>query len=65
MITLTCVDGRKLYLEAKSIAEVLEASTSSQWHGIRSYVKTFEGRIFEVRERSEDIVREWRRQEML
>lgn len=50
MIQLSDQDGRTILLHPEAIAQVTEAGTSSQWHGIRAYVKTFDGRTLEVRE---------------
>jgi hypothetical protein len=38
-----------------AIARITEAATSSQWHGIRSYVKLFDGQTLEVSEPLEQI----------
>lgn len=56
MIKLTDMDGRAHYLHRDAIAKVTEAGTSSAWHGIRAYVKTFDGKILEVREYPAEIV---------
>lgn len=58
MITLTGINGNKHYLAPSSVASVTEAGASSQWHGIRAYVKTFDGQTIEVREEASDIARE-------
>lgn len=38
-----------------AIACITEASTSSQWHGIRAYVKLFDGKVIEVCETMDHI----------
>lgn len=50
MIQLSDFNGQTILLHPDAIAQVTEAGTSSQWHGIRAYVKTFDGRTLEVRE---------------
>ncbi len=56
MIKLNNSYGQKVFLAPSAVAEVLEAGASSQWHGIRAYVRTFDGRTIEVRESASDIV---------
>lgn len=65
MINLSTVDGKNVFIAPAAIAEVQEAGTSSQWHGIRAYVRTFDGRTIEVRETAQDIARDIRRAEMM
>jgi len=60
MIELRCIDGRKHYLAPSAIARVTEAGASSQWHGVRSIVRTFEGETLEVSETPEQIARQVR-----
>ena len=50
MIELTDINGRKHALHPDAIARVIEAGTSSQWHGINCYIKTFDGDTIEARE---------------
>ncbi len=57
MIELNNTYGQKVFLAPSAIAEVLEAGASSQWHGIRAYVRTFDGRTIEVQESASDIAR--------
>lgn len=49
-------NGKVVYLAAAAIAQVTEAGVSSQWHGIRSYIKTFDGRTVECEETASQIV---------
>lgn len=56
MIELHAPDGRKMYLARAAVAQVTEAGTSSQWHGIRSVVRALDGRAIEVRETVEEII---------
>ena len=56
MIVLNNTYGNKVYLAPSAIAEILEAGASSQWYGIRAYVRTFDGRTIEVRETAAEIV---------
>ena len=55
MIRLTDINGRTQYLAPQSIARITEAGASSQWHGIRSFVRTSDGKIIEVRETADEI----------
>jgi uncharacterized protein YlzI (FlbEa/FlbD family) len=55
MIELNNTYGQKVFLAPSAIAEILEAGTSSQWHGIRAYVRTFDGRTIEVKESAQEI----------
>lgn len=55
MIEVNNTYGQKVYLSPSAIAEILEAGTASQWHGIRAYIRTFDGRTIEVRESASDI----------
>lgn len=47
MIEITSYTQRKYLLHPDSIAVIMEASTSSYWHGVRSIVKLFDGVIIE------------------
>ena len=42
MIEITKPSGEKVWLANAAIASVETAGTSSQWHGICSYVTTFD-----------------------
>ena len=57
MIKLTDAEGRATYLAPDAIAQITEACTSSQWHGIRCYMKTFDGKTIEARETVDEV---WR-----
>ncbi len=50
MIEVTCSNGRKHLLNPEGIVSVSEASTSSQWHGIRSYIVTMHGKTIECQQ---------------
>lgn len=50
MIRITSPNGQAHYLAAAAIAQVTEGGPSSQWHGIKAYVKTFDGRTIEAQE---------------
>lgn len=56
MIALHDTEGRAIYLAPAAIAQINEAGASSQWHGIRAYVKTFDGKTLEVRETAREIL---------
>ena len=55
MIQVTNIYGKKVFLAPSAIAEIIEAAASSQWHGIRAYIRTFDGRTIEVRESVDEI----------
>lgn len=55
MIRLTDVNGQTHYLAEATVARISEAGVSSQWHGIRSFVRTSDGKIIEVRETAHEI----------
>lgn len=63
MIRITTNDGRHIYLDLRAIASIEEAGTSSQWHGIRSYVTTFDGKTIETEDHASDIVKRMDAQE--
>ena len=56
MIKITNPEGVVTYLHPDAIASITEAGPSSQWHGIRCIVKTFDGKIIECRESADDVV---------
>lgn len=58
MIEITKPSGEKVWLANAAIASVETAGTSSQWHGIRSYVTTFDRKVIEARETYEEIVKQ-------
>lgn len=60
MIKLTGYNGRVRYLAPAAIASVTEAAVSSQWHGIRAIVRTFDGQTLEVRDTPEEIAKQVR-----
>ncbi len=47
MIEIRDYKGISHYVARDAIATVTVAATSSQWHGIRAYVKLFDGSIIE------------------
>lgn len=55
MIRLTERDGQAHYLAPQNIARVTEAGVSSRWHGIRAYVRTYDGVTIEASEEAEHI----------
>lgn len=58
MITLTDYNGKRHYLHKDAIARVTEAGTSSQWHGIRSVVKCFDGQVIECSDTAQAIAQQ-------
>lgn len=57
MIKLTQYNGGAVYLAPDAIARITEAGVSSQWHGIRSIVTTFDKQTLEVQDRADDIAK--------
>ncbi|PTT21851.1 hypothetical protein DBR12_05375 [Acidovorax sp. HMWF029] len=55
MIRLIDINGLTHYLAPQSIASIVEAGASSQWHGIRAYVRTTNGKTIEARETADQI----------
>ncbi|MDQ0035890.1 hypothetical protein J2W30_003663 [Variovorax boronicumulans] len=55
MIRVFDSNSNEVYLAAEAIASVVQAGASSQWHGIRSFVKTFDGRTIEAQETASEI----------
>jgi uncharacterized protein YlzI (FlbEa/FlbD family) len=55
MIQITDMDGRSHYLHANAIARIVQAGPN--WHGIRSYVKTFDGQTIEAQEEADELFR--------
>ena len=47
--------GTVQYVAPSAIARVVEAGESSQWHGIRSFVKTVDGATLECSETAHEI----------
>ncbi|MFM5576919.1 hypothetical protein ACET8O_20390 [Aeromonas veronii] len=55
MITVTDTNKQTHHLALDAIAQVSEASLASRWHGVRTYIKTFEGVELMVLEDHEQI----------
>lgn len=55
MVKITDINGSTVYLAHSAIASVTEAGAASQWHGIRSFVRTFDGKTLEARETADTI----------
>ena len=55
MIEVTDSNGRKHLLNPDAIVRVSEAETSSQWHGIRSYIETMHGRTIECQQSVQEV----------
>lgn len=55
MIKIFDYRGKAHYLAPSAIASLTEASTSSQWHGIRCIIKCFDGSVIEANQ-SADII---------
>lgn len=50
LLTLTDMNGRKHHFAPTAIAQVSEVPPNAAWHGIRAFVRTFDGRTLEVQE---------------
>lgn len=57
MIRITDINGRQHLLHKDAIARLTEGGPSSQWHGIRTYVRTFDGTVIEAQETLSEIER--------
>lgn len=55
MIRLSLSSGRDVFLAAENISSIRETESSSQWHGIRAVVKTFDGQALEVGDTAKEI----------
>lgn len=47
MIEVRTPSGRLEYIHPNAIARISVASTSNQWHGIHSIIRTFDGAVIE------------------
>jgi hypothetical protein len=48
MVKIIDYNGKTHYVAADAVAKISEAGVSSQWHGIRSIVKCFDGTVIEA-----------------
>lgn len=55
LIQIEDFNGRRQYVSAGAIAQITEAGASSQWHGIRSIVRLFDGRVIESRDSADEL----------
>jgi hypothetical protein len=55
MIKITDINGHAHYLAPEAIARVTQTGTSSQWHGIRAIVRTFDLQNIEAQESADEI----------
>lgn len=55
MIKLTLSRGGQVAVNPLAISDVIDAAVSSKWHGINCYVRTHDGRSFEVLETFERV----------
>ena len=56
MIKVTHPSGQASYLAASAIVSITDAGASSQWHGIKSYVKLFDSKVLECQETAAEII---------
>lgn len=57
MIEVTSPNGTKHLIAVSAIVSVTEGQASSQWHGIKAYLKLANGATVECRESYEEITR--------
>lgn len=57
MIRVTDINGLDVYMAARNVASVNEAGQSSQWYGIRSIVRTFDGAVIECQQEARHVAR--------
>ena len=50
MIKLTDSSGYDVYLAPQNISMINDTAMASQWHGIRSIVRTFDGAVIECQQ---------------
>lgn len=55
MIEVTDRNGRVHLLNPDGIVRVEEAGASSQWHGIRSHIKTTDGAVIECQQTIQEL----------
>lgn len=55
MIEVTDRNGRAHLLNPNGIIRIEEAGASSQWHGIRSHIKTTDGAIIESQQTLQEV----------
>jgi hypothetical protein len=55
VIKLTDTNGLDVYLAERSVTSIREAPTSSQWHGVKSFVRTDEGNLIECQQDAKQI----------
>ncbi|WP_338499930.1 hypothetical protein [Delftia tsuruhatensis] len=55
MIEVTDINGRRHLLNPDGIVRVSEASTSCQWHGIRSHIVTMPGATIECQQSVQEV----------
>ena len=55
MIEVTDCNGHRHLLNPDGIVRVSEAGTSSQWHGIRSYIVTMHGKTIECQQSVQEV----------
>lgn len=53
MICIQNYRGQYSYVSPDAVASITEAGTNSKWHGIRSFVTLFDGRLIESCEDAE------------
>jgi hypothetical protein len=56
MVEIRDFNGQKHYVAPSAIAKITEAGASSKWHGIRSFVKLFDGTEIESSDTTDSIL---------
>lgn len=56
MMDLRLHNGRRVVVNPSSVTSVVEASQSSQWHGIFTILRTVDGQVLELTNRYEEVM---------
>lgn len=57
MFKITDSNGQDVYLTSAHVARIDEAGSSSQWHGIRSFVRLVDGAVIECQQDAAAVAR--------
>lgn len=57
MLKLTDINGTTRYVAAENVARIDQAGASSQWHGIKSFVRTYDGCVIECQQDADAVAR--------
>lgn len=59
MIKVSDSKGMTTFVPPGIIERIVEAGPSSQWHGVRTYIKTIHGNTIECAETAEELRAAW------